>query len=85
MSEIKSKIQAILLNRSQKSVIGWPVEEADFEEVANEIMEIVNKNESISNVSNNVVSVCRNHPEVTSALKATICHKCSKPLVSKAS
>lgn len=43
MSEIKSKIQAILLNNSQKSVIGWSVEEEDFEIVSNEILELVKK------------------------------------------
>lgn len=51
MSEIKSKIQAILLNNSQKSVIGWSVEEEDFEKVSNEILELVKKSSDIQNVS----------------------------------
>lgn len=38
MENIKAKIQAILMNNSQKSVIGWAVEEDDFEEVAEEIV-----------------------------------------------
>ncbi|MDD7912953.1 hypothetical protein [Polaribacter ponticola] len=34
----KAKIQGILMNCSQKSVIGWSVEESDFEAVAEEII-----------------------------------------------
>lgn len=34
----KAKIQGILINSSQKSVIGWAVEEDDFEAVAEEIV-----------------------------------------------
>ena len=34
----KAKIQAILMNCSQKSVIGWSIEESDFEAVAEEII-----------------------------------------------
>ena len=37
-SDLKSKIQAILLNSSQKSVIGWAVEEDDFESVSEQII-----------------------------------------------
>ena len=37
MKELNAKIQATLLNNSQKSVIGWAVEEGDFETVAQEI------------------------------------------------
>ncbi len=38
MENIKAKIQGILMNCSQKSVIGWAVEESDFEHVAEEIV-----------------------------------------------
>lgn len=38
MENIKAKIQGILLNCSQKSLIGWAVEEDDFEHVAEEIV-----------------------------------------------
>lgn len=38
MEKIIAKIQGILMNSSQKSVIGWAVEEADFEDVAKEIV-----------------------------------------------
>lgn len=38
MKNIKAKIQGILMNSSQKSVIGWSVEEYDFEAVAEEIV-----------------------------------------------
>lgn len=38
MENLKAKIQAILMNSSQKSVIGWAVEEDDFEAVAEEIV-----------------------------------------------
>lgn len=38
MENIRAKIQGILMNSSQKSVIGWSVEEDDFENVAYEIM-----------------------------------------------
>lgn len=38
MKNTKAKIQGILMNSSQKSVIGWAVEEDDFETVAEEIV-----------------------------------------------
>jgi len=47
MKNTKAKIQGILMNSSQKSVIGWAVEEDDFEHVAEEIV----KNCFIPNVS----------------------------------
>lgn len=34
----KAKIQGVLMNCSQKSVIGWSVEESDFKHVAEEII-----------------------------------------------
>lgn len=38
MKNTKAKIQGILMNSSQKSVIGWAVEEEDFETVAEEVV-----------------------------------------------
>lgn len=38
MENIKAKIQGILVNLSQKSVIGWAIEEDDFEHTADEIV-----------------------------------------------
>lgn len=68
----KARIVDILKDNSQKSVIGWAVEEDDFESVANDIEELVNKNDSISHVSKRQ-SKCW-HLNVTNR----ICNKCKR-------
>lgn len=52
MKNIKAKIQGILMNSSQKSVIGWAIEEDDFEHVAEEIV----KNCFIPNIVSSATS-----------------------------
>lgn len=68
MENIKAKIQGILMNSSQKSVIGWAVEEDDFEAVAEEIVKkcfihsvsnsVVCSHENYSYTLNNDVKIC---------------------------